>query len=114
MNLGDIPEGSNVSWAPWNEKEIWEDTYDINYTCFVSKVFSIPKVDGNPDYDWKNFSNEPDLDTCLIEASNLAYNVLDYLKEPTEQKVKDLKILANKVKENCSDWTIQDIEIEKV
>lgn len=113
--LGDIPEGSNVSWAPWNKKESsYVDTYDVDYTCFASKGFELASIDGNPNEDWKESYTTAGLDDSLEEAVNLAQAVLDYIKEPTEQKLKNLKHLAKMVKEDCSDWAIQDIEIDKV
>lgn len=110
-SLGDYPEGANVSYAPWNQKDEEYDTYEALYSCNASKVMNL-QGDGDVKEDWA-YSDECDLEYALIEAKKLARLILNYFKDETSVQPKTLKHTAMQVLNDCDNWNIEESFIEK-
>ena len=118
-NNWDYPMGADTPYAPWNEVDPPEKTFDITISYSLSKDIEVT----SDNYDETGFNGAGSLNEPWVEYTNNEYTVeqiIDFAKQCAElmltkqdysiKSKRGLKIMLD----SCKGWTVDEENAEQV
>lgn len=95
--MSNYPEGSDVSWAPWNQEENPDKEIEVTVSIVMSKTVKITVNDYN-------------IDNRGIDEDDFYYEEINYSNCDLKEAVLS-QIAVPQNTEEFKDWNIDDFEV---